>query len=505
MKFSTINKQVNFAFLSLSSVSFILGIILAEHINFNFIALYLLTLCLLAVLISFKKCFRGEYLALLMFLFLGALRQINFTTLPPDDIYYLSKHRLNDVYLTGRVISQVQEGPFDKSFVFSVHSIRTDNFASRVSGKVYVKFNKWVGLNYGDELGIEGKLYDLKDKGYFNKRLIRRGIKSALFVRRRDWIAIENTEGFSLYKTAFKIKEKLKRRFDRIDPWPRDFLIAIILGDRSGLSKEAYSVFKYTGTVHILAISGLHIGIIIFILLIFLKSIRIKPKMRFVLTVVFLLFYSFMTGLRPSVVRAVIMGTTFLLSFLVKREYHVYNSLALAAIVILAIWPWQVFDIGFQLSFISVLSIVFVSPKILAILPRAKNRFIYLLQASFVISVSAWLGATPLVTYYFGMVSLISPIANVFIVGLMPFIIAGGFIYLLTSFIFPVLTSWLALSLEFMVGILLYLVIFFKSIPFAYFFVEKFPTYLLLIYYGLASVYFHKFSNYKGFSKRFAK
>ena len=134
-------------------------------------------------------------------------------------------------------------------------------------------------------------------------------------------------------------------------------MTAFILGDRSGLSKEVYSVFKYTGTVHILAISGLHIGIIIFLLLVLRES------------GLFLLFYSFVTGLRPSVIRAVIMGTTFLLSFLVKKEYHVYNSLGLAAIIILAIWPWQVFDVGFQLSFLSVLSIIFLSPKLLAMLP----------------------------------------------------------------------------------------------------------------------------------------
>ncbi|MDD5618643.1 MAG: ComEC/Rec2 family competence protein [Candidatus Omnitrophica bacterium] len=198
-----------------------------------------------------------------------------------------------------------------------------------------------------------------------------------------------------------------------------------------------------------------------------------------------------MTGLRPSIVRAVVMGIVFLLSFLVEKEYHVYNSLALSAIIVLFIWPWQIFDIGFQLSYISVLSIVFISPKILSILPKPKNRFFYFLIVSLVVSFSTWLVTTPLVAYYFGIVSLISLVANLFVVPFTPFILAGGFIYLLASFIAPFLTKWFALSLEFMVDILVFLTIVFRNIPFAYFYIDKIDLWILFLYYPLIILLFN--------------
>jgi len=426
----------------------------------------------------------------LLFFLIGALHQVNFSALAPDDIYYLSKLRLDEISVGGVVASQIQKGPFNRSFVFSVRNIKAMRFFSRASGKVYVRFNKRIKLNYGQYLIIEGKLKELKDEGYFNRGLIRKGIRSVLLVGKRDWITKGKT-AFSLKKLAFDVKEKLEGHFDKVVSPARDFLVAVILGDRSGISKELYSVFKYTGTVHILAISGLHIGIIIFILFVFLKALRLKLKSRFVVIILFLLFYSLMSGLRPSVVRAVIMGVAFLLSFIVKREYHVYNSLALAAMIILAIWPWQIFDVGFQLSFISVLSIIFISPKILSILPKPKRRLFYLMQASFVISTSAWIGATPLVAYYFGIVSLISAIVNVFVVFLMPFIIAGGFIYLFVSFLMPILAKWISLSLEFMVDVLILIVVGFKSVPFSHFYVDKIEVFVLLIYYILILILFN--------------
>ena len=505
MKLKKNKNQIHVTFLGLACFSFIIGIILASYINLNFTFFYILALCCLVILIFLKKLSVADYLIVLMFLFIGCLHQINFATLKSEDIYHLSRLKLGEVSVAGRVASQIQKGPFDKSFVFQADTIKTADFTRPVSGKVYVRFNKRVDLDYGERLSIEGKLSYLKDKNYFNQRLIRQGIRSVLFVGRRDWITKEGLSSFSLQKLAFDIKEELKQRLSQINYPAEEFLIAFILGDRSGLTKEIYSVFKYTGTVHILAISGLHIGIIIFVLLVFLKALRIKFTARFIFTITFLLLYSFMTGLRPSVLRAVIMGTTFLLSFIVKREYHIYNSLSLAAMIILAIWPWQIFDIGFQLSFISVLSIIFISPKMISILPKVKNRFINVLEISLVVSTSAWLGVTPLVAYYFGIISLISFMANVFIVLFIPFIIAAGFIYLLMSFLMPFLTKWLALSLEFMIGVLIYLVVFFKSMPFAYFYVDRFPAYILLVYYGLLIIFLPKLFASKWLSQRFQK
>jgi competence protein ComEC len=433
-----------------------------------------------------------------MFIFIlfltGLLRQTDFSSLNPDDISYLSRFKLKKIALQGVVVSPVEEGQFGRSFIFRARNIKIKNLRSNVSGTVIVRFNKKLNINYGDFLTIEGKLSSIKDEGYFNKGLIRRGIRSSLVVGWKDWITQEKTDKFSVRKLAIQVKERLKRRFGNISSPAKDFLIAFILGDRGDLDQDIYSAFKQTGTVHIIAISGLHIVIVVFILIVFLKALRFKMKSRFIITVLFLLFYSFMTGLRPSVVRAVIMGIVFLLSFLVKREYHVYNSLALSAMIILFIWPWQIFDIGFQLSYISVIAIVFLSPKILDLLPKTKNRLLNYAQVSIVISLSTWFVTTPLVAYYFGIVSVISVVANLFMVPFTPFILGGGFIYLLASFITPVLAKWFALSLEFIIDTLIFLTIFFRNMPFAYFYIEKLSLWIILLYYLSIIILFNLFN-----------
>ncbi|MDD5355737.1 MAG: ComEC/Rec2 family competence protein [Candidatus Omnitrophica bacterium] len=494
------NPKIYIPFLSLSCLSFIAGIIFARYISVGFFVVYVMALSALLLLfylhIRQKNC---GCAAILIFFLIGLLRQIGFASPGADDIYSLSELKLRKVSLYGTVASQIEEGRFGKSFVFDVKGVKAGRLKSRASGKVYVRFNKRINLNYGDILTVEGRLKAVKNEGYFNKGLIRKGIRSILAVGRKDWIAIHKKHSFSIIRLAALTKEKLKKRFQNISSPAKDFLIAFILGDRSGLDQEVYSVFKQTGTVHVLAISGLHIGIIIFILILFLKALRLKLKSRFVITILLLVFYSFMTGLRPSVVRAVIMGAVFLLSFLVKREYHIYNSLALSAMIILFIWPWQIFDIGFQLSFISVLGIVSISPKILFLLPGVKNRFLRFLQISLVISSSAWLATAPLVAYYFGIVSIISVVANLFVIPLTPFILAGGFIYLISSFMVPVFTKWISLSLEFMVEALVFMVVGFRNLPFSYFYVDKFDLWILFLYYALLVLLFNLF--FKGLSK----
>jgi competence protein ComEC len=478
-------------FLSVASLSFILGTILANNIKVSFLVWYAVSALILFLAIYLRRR-SGANLLILVFLLIGVLRQACFSTLNTDDVYYLSRFKLNNVALKGVVISQVQESPFNKSFLFLSRNIKSGNFSGNVSGKVHVRFNKRISFNYGDELVIEGRLSDLKDSGYFNKALLRQNVKSVLTVGKKDWITKLAPGHFSFKKTAFYIKDVLKKRFNNIPSPTREFLIAFILGDREGLSKEIYSVFRYTGTVHIIAISGLHIVIIVFIFVLLLKIFRLKIKTRFVITVLFLIFYSLMTGLRPSVVRAVIMGIIFLLSFIIKREYYIYNSLALSAMIIVGIWPWQLFDLGFQLSYISVFSIVYLTPKISSVLPKSRNRPLSFAISSLVVSLAASLGTMPLVAYCFGMISPVSLIANLFIVPLTPFILAGGFLYLLASFVAPFFLKWISLSLEFMIYTLIYLANLFKSIPFSYFYVDKFPACLLFLYYAVMLIFFNK-------------
>lgn len=471
-------------FFSVATMSFAAGIWCAFKLKLPWWSVFLLCLCVfLSLFLARKKAACLDGLILLVFFLVGFLRQSTNSLVAADDISFFNSSLKRPVIIHGIMVSHLQETPYEKTFILRPSLIQCGREKYAVSGKLFVRCSRRVNLKYGDQLKIKGTLTALKDKGYFNRRLLRQGIRSVVFVRRGGWVYKVRSGKPSIQRLAFEIKEKLKSRFSMIAAPTGDFMTAFILGDRKGLPQELYCAFQYTGTVHIIAISGLNIGIIIFILLVVLKMLRLRRGARFIVTLVFLVFYSFVTGLQASVVRAVIMGAVFLLSYLVGREYHVYNSLALAAMIILFAWPWQIYDIGFQLSFISVLSIVIFYPKVAERLPKPPNRIVLFFLASFLVSLSATIGVGILVAYYFGIVSTVSLFANVVVVMFMPPIIAGGFMYLILSFCAPLLAGWVACSLECIINCLLWVTVFFKDLPCSYFFVEPFSIYAVIVYY----------------------
>jgi len=424
-------------------------------------------------------------LLIVSFIFFGMSHVHNFNSLRGDDIYYYAKKVRKNASLEGIVVSQPKKQDRRTSFVFKPRTIRYKNSEHRISGLVFAQTYRKIDVAYGDAFILEGKISLVKDTGFFNKSLIRKKIKTKLFLKKFKKIILKTKKTIALRKFFFSVRDKLKDKFNQIAYPANEFLKAMLLADRSGISHEIISIFKYTGTIHILAISGLHIGIIVFMLLVFLKVLRIKQKARFIIAVIFLIAYCCMTGFRPSVVRAVIMAIMFLLSFIVARQYQIYNSLSLAAIIILIFAPWQIFDVGFQLSFISVISIIVIGPRILKLLPKPKNRLIYFMLLSFIISLSVWLGTAILVAYYFGIITPISIVVNVVIVSLVPFIIGSGFIFLLFSFLSKPLANLISVTIEYMIELLLFIVACFSKVPFAFFYTDRVILPIVIGYYAL--------------------
>jgi competence protein ComEC len=237
--------------------------------------------------------------------------------------------------------------------------------------------------------------------------------------------------------------------------------------------------------MHILAISGLHVGIIAFILELFLKVLGLRRRWRYLVIIFLLIFYCFLTGARPSVIRATIMAVVLLLSFLLKREIQISHSLAVTALIILTANPRQLFNLGFQLSFVSVISIVYLSPVIRKLFNadyrrysariatdkssdiRKKNpptsaikRF---LISAFGASLAAWLG-------YFKIISPVTVLANLVVVPYLALVIALGFSLLIAGITAPFLAPIFAASANLSIVILIQIVKFFNQIPRAYFY-----------------------------------
>jgi competence protein ComEC len=231
----------------------------------------------------------------------------------------------------------------------------------------------------------------------------------------------------------------------------RPVMKALLLGDKSGLKPALREVFNRSGTSHLLAISGLHVGIVAgvsFFILRWLLSFvtpllwngRVKAVAA-VLSILPVLGYGLMAGLSPSTQRAVIMVTIFLMTFPAGRDHDLINTLALAALTIVAVHPPTLFSISFQLSFTAVFFIVYGFARLVPSRLRCEGLGSILLArvgTLLMVSVFATIGTLPIVMHAFNQVSLVGVIVNVVAVPLVGFIVVpAGLISVLAVLVFP--------------------------------------------------------------------
>ncbi len=322
-------------------------------------------------------------------------------------------------------------------------------------------------------------------------------------------------------KRWVKVGEGFKNPiFLRIEAWRdhiRDFLgkegkppssslfQALVLGEQGNIPEEVREHFVATGIAHLLAISGDHIGIVAllsFSLLLWvmkrsellLLSLSVK-KWAAGLTIPCLLLYTFIAGGGISVIRATIMVIIFFLSIVFDRERHLLHTLALAAFLILLFSPPSLFDVSFQLSFLAVLSILYLTPRLLRDLKREGltiptetswgQKVWKYVRLSLIVTLVATLGTAPFVALHFNRVSLIGFLANLFAIPWVGFLIVPiSLTASLFSFFFYPLASLLITVNQFFATLLLKVVGFFASIPFASIHIPT-PTALEIILYYL--------------------
>ncbi len=251
------------------------------------------------------------------------------------------------------------------------------------------------------------------------------------------------------------------------------FIKGVVLGHREDISLEMKQSFMDTGTIHILAVSGSNVAVVALAFYSVFGLFRF-PKMATTLAVIAaLLGYMIITGLSPSVIRATIMAVVVLVGMALERKTDVYNSLAVAAGILLLWDSNYLFDVGFQLSFAAVLSIVYFYPLFAAFIKRIPDwleeiKGIDYVLKLFAVSLAAQIGTLPFTAYYFGRVSLVSILANLIVVPLSGLNTLLGIATMLFSFVNDfAASSYAALNTVF-VSFLLGFVKVASQVPFAY-------------------------------------
>ena len=375
-------------------------------------------------------------------------------------------NRPRAVTAIGCVISEPKTPPSGfATFLFKLESIELEGRKQSTRAVWQVR---WKGApEFGDELRFFGTAEPIpppRNPGEIDMRsyLARRDVRRLLFVRYpEDGTLIRHCADNPILRAAQKSRGWMQNALCRgleDAPEVQNFLSGIVLGLRHQTPEDIEEPFQQTGTLHLFAVAGLHVGIVAALLWMLATVARLSRRSTAALIIPLLLFYAAVTGLHISSIRAAVMASIMIGGFFFERKAFLFNSLAAAAFILLCWNTNELFSTGFQLSFAVVGAIVlFADPffgflqrwvAIDPFLPRSllhgprrwlHSGYEWLCHGASV-SLAAWAGSLPLLLWYFHLVTPISLLANLVVVPIAFFVLAIALLSLLSTPLLP----WLA-------------------------------------------------------------
>ena len=503
------------AFLSLS---FSIGIWIAQIQNFPFVGILLVTL-ILTMLLSFLTRRRAYImLCILNFVLIGVLFGTNHRTVSSHDIALSSPE--GRVVLEGTVVTVPEMSKKGKketlSFVLQVDNFYRGECLHRTGGKVQVFLhNAGRTIEFGERLRLRGTIEIPKQARNpytfdYADYLARQGVaKIFRGIGRFSVLSQKPVPELRWLRTVNRFRVFLKLRLAQLFPSPyQELANALLIGFRKDIPREIQDSFIRTGTAHLLAISGLNISLVGGLFYFAIGLIGIPPALRFILTMGFLGFYTLLAGANFPVLRAGIMGVGILLGLLLGQERNIKNVFFLSLFLILVWNPGALFLASFQLSYVAMASLIFILPKLEDIFRDEDSEEVnrsartvlragrpsLILRAWMIIrrsvgqtvlgSVAVTLGMFPILAQYFHLFSLVGFLANIVAVPVCTLAIAITFIALLLDMTLPILTPVLSFFALMLYRFELSMIQNLERIPFGYFYVPSMPWILFFGYYG---------------------
>jgi len=235
--------------------------------------------------------------------------------------------------------------------------------------------------------------------------LSRQGISATTFISKDSWVKTGTDNSFSIFRTAENLQHKLLDIYRRFGIKGDEYavLAALTLGSKDALHPELRQNYTTSGGMHILAVSGLHVGVIYLVLNFLIQFFDRKQKYKLsksIVIVILLWLYALITGLPPSVIRSTLMFSLVALGSGLERKPQIFNTISMAAFIMLIINPDFLYDVGFELSFAAVITIVYYQPKI-AKWFAFKNKALRWAWDLTAVSLAAQVGTAALSIYYF--------------------------------------------------------------------------------------------------------
>jgi competence protein ComEC len=346
-------------------------------------------------------------------------------------------------------------------------------------------------LMSGNIISLTGNFNKGKERrnpGEFNYRkyLNQNGLAGTISVLNSSDILILKDESKVFSNIINEIRQKIFNQISKLHNGKTSGLLkGLILADRNDIDFETKTEFVNAGVIHVLAVSGLHVGFIAVIFVVMFGRFHII--IRYILTIFGLILFLLITGAPPSVFRATIMAVLYLIAVLTNRSNNPFNILAIAALVLLLINPSDLFQPGFQLSFAAVLSILVIYPIINSLITSTKlPGWIQGILLFMGVSLAAQIGTLPLTNYYFGKLSLIALFSNLLVIPIIGFLVANGILTLFISVFTMNIGAVFADASHLLSYLLFYSVKLSSSLPISFIRINSFTIYdSIIIYFSL--------------------
>ncbi len=348
-------------------------------------------------------------------------------------------------------------------------------------------------LAYGDIVYFSGVPRPIKDLGNpgefsFKSFMAKQGVYYQAYLDSVSYMAIGEGEGCFLKRFSLQARDKLLVLLQDNSLPGEAFEIAraLLLGQKQCLDPEIKKSFSAAGAMHILAVSGLHVGIIssVFMFLTgFMRRFKKGKYFQVALVAIIIWFYAFIAGLSPSIQRAALMFSLLNLGLLMERQNNIFNILAFSAFILLFDNPMLLFNIGFQFSYLAVIGIVgFYKPVKNVFKPR--NIILDFFWSVMAVSISAQLFVGPLSVFYFNQFPNYFLLTNLMVIPILPLVLYLGISVFAFSFI-PVFSNFLGTIMSHLVSFIYIIIQWVESLPFALFDRIYLPGPLLLLIYFL--------------------
>ena len=380
------------------------------------------------------------------------------------------------------LIVTLQEPPLEKARSFKalavVNAIQKNDSFITVDGKIIIYFKKDSSVNalkYGNRIVFKKNLEEIKNSGNpggfdYKTYCLFQDITHQVYLQPGEFVLLPGKNKTWLKEFLFDLREKVLTILRRNIKGEEELGLAeaLLIGYKDDLDKKLVQSYSNTGVVHIIAISGLHLGLIYGVLVMTMKPLRKRKNIKWfspVITIISLWLFSLLAGAQPSVLRSAVMFTCIAFAEILSRKTSIYNSLAVSAFLLLCYNPFWLWDVGFQLSYAAVLSIVIFMRPVYNWF-YIKNKLLDNIWKLNAVTIAAQIITLPFTLFYFHQFPNFFLITNFIAVPLSSIILLGEIFLCIVSFI-PAIAGITGMILSGLINIMNSYIEKISSIPFS--------------------------------------